>query len=211
MHGPYDVRPADQLVADVYNQLRSNDVVWNKSVLIITMDEHGGFYDHVVPPAAPNPDGIDASNFQFDRLGVRVPAVIASPWIPAGTVDSTSYQHTSILATLKNLYGLANSLTKRDASANAFDKLFSEATPRTDTPQTIAGAPHVPTPRTFATGTPVDHSCFGLDSLQQEMVHGVDVLTQPDSSKLLSLAGLPQTQGEAADFIRRRIQNAFGP
>ena len=44
MHGPYDVRPADQLVADVYNALRSNTSVWNKSALIITMDEHGGFY-----------------------------------------------------------------------------------------------------------------------------------------------------------------------
>jgi phospholipase C len=110
-------------------------------------DEHGGFYDHVVPPAddVSNPDGINspapddrasfAPRFAFDRPGFRVPAAIASPWVKKGRVDSTRYQHTSVLATLKNLFGLPAFLTKRDASAAAFNGLLSEvAAPGTDSP-----------------------------------------------------------------------------
>jgi phospholipase C len=88
-HAPEDVRYGDNLIADVYETLRANQAVWNQSVLIVTYDEHGGFYDHVTPPAAVNPDGINspppgdkasfAPVFSFDRLGLRVPAVIVSP------------------------------------------------------------------------------------------------------------------------------------
>ena len=57
MHAPHDVRPGDRLVAEVYNALRKNEAAWEKTLLILTFDEHGGFYDHVAPPTAPNPDG----------------------------------------------------------------------------------------------------------------------------------------------------------
>ena len=102
MHGPYDVRPADQLVAQTYNALRSNPSIWNKTVFIVTMDEHGGFYDHVVPPRLRNdsldsfsspPPGDSASwvpAFKFDRLGLRVPTLIISPWVAAGRVDHSA-------------------------------------------------------------------------------------------------------------------------
>lgn len=90
-HAPQDARYGDNLIADVYDTLRSNADVWMKSALIVTYDEHGGFYDHVVPPSngIPSPDGINSPppgdsaswvpKFGFDRLGMRVPAVIASP------------------------------------------------------------------------------------------------------------------------------------
>src|SRR5262249_1549578 len=137
-HAPQDARYGDNLVADVYEALRSNPTVWQKSALIVTYDEHGGFYDHVIPPSdnVPNPDGINApppgnkaswvQSFSFDRLGFRVPTIIASPWVAKGKVDSTRYQHTSILATLKALFGLPEFLTRRDASARPFDGLFAE-------------------------------------------------------------------------------------
>jgi len=96
-HAPEDVRHGDRLIADVYEKLRANLPLWNKSVLIVTYDEHGGFYDHVPPPAegVANPDGINSPppgdpanfsvpSFDFTRLGLRVPTVIASPLCPGG-------------------------------------------------------------------------------------------------------------------------------
>jgi phospholipase C len=78
-HPPSVVTLGEQLIADVYNRLRSSKL-WIKTLLIITYDEHGGCYDHVPPPSAtqpetPRPDQV----FKFDRYGVRVPAVIVSP------------------------------------------------------------------------------------------------------------------------------------
>lgn len=71
------------LIKQVYNAVR-NSPQWNTTLLIITFDEHGGFYDHVPPPMnVPNPDGLNSKDpaFNFDRLGVRVPTLMISPWI----------------------------------------------------------------------------------------------------------------------------------
>jgi len=216
MHGPYDVRPADQLVADTYNALRSNASVWNKTVLIVTMNEHGGFYDHVVPPRLPaksldsfsSPPPADSASwvpaFKFDRLGLRVPTLIASPWVSAGRVDSTEYRHTSVLATVMKMFSLNGQLTNLVKTAATFEGLFSEQTPRTDTPETIETAEHIPALRTFASGTTVDQSEYGLDSMQHEMLQGVDSLTRPKGREELALAGYPDTEAAASDFIDSR-------
>lgn len=216
MHGPYDARPADQLVADVYNALRANVDTWNKTVLIVTMDEHGGFYDHVTPPALPAASLDDFSSpppgdfqswvpkFNFDRLGLRVPTLIVSPWVSAGVVDSTEYRHTSVLATVIKMFALTGGLTNRVKTASTFETLFSEAVPRTDTPETIESGVHIPTPRTFASGTTSDHGDFGLDSMQHEMVQGVDALTLPAGQAPLALGNHPDTQASAAGFIQER-------
>jgi len=144
MHAPHDVRPGDLLVADVYEALRFNEKLWERTLLIITWDEPGGFYDHVVPPDAVNPDGINGQAnpqkkvppFAFDRLGLRVPGIIVSPWLPKGKIVSDKYQHTSILSTLRSLFALGKPLTKRDAAAQPFDKLLTN-TARQDTPPTL--------------------------------------------------------------------------
>jgi phospholipase C len=221
MHGPYDVRPADQLVADVYNALRANDDIWKKSVLIVTMDEHGGFYDHVVPPNLPKasldnfkspPPGDNESwvpAFSFDRLGLRVPTIIASPWVPQGKVDHTEYRHTSVLATVMKMFKMKGQLTNRVKTANTFEGLLSQAVPRT-TPVKISSGVRVPAARTFASGTTRNHSEYGLDSLQKEMVLGVDGLTQKPEANRLGLGNLPETQEQASDFVRRRYEQAFG-
>lgn len=216
MHGPYDVRPADQLVADTYNALRANAAVWNKSVLIVTMDEHGGFYDHVTPSNLPKaaldnfsspPPGDSESwvpKFKFDRLGLRVPTLIVSPWVAAGRVDSTPYRHTSILATAIKLFGLRGQLTNRVKTATPFDALFSEPTPRQDTPKTISSVTQIHAPHTFAAGTTSDQAEYGLDSMQHEIVQGVDERTRPKNSAPLALASHPDTQAAASDFINAR-------
>ncbi len=138
---PMDAAAAgEQLIKDTYEAIR-NSPVWNTSVLIITYDEHGGFYDHVKPPAAiPPGDKTDPKNttygFDFKQYGVRVPAVIVSPLIPKNTIDHTPYDHTSILKTLSNLYGFAP-LTQRDKNANDLIHLFSLENARTDCPKQL--------------------------------------------------------------------------
>jgi phospholipase C len=122
MHPPHDVVYGDALIASVYNAVRGGPG-WKKTLLIITCDEHGGCYDHVVPPKAVPPGGAvrpAPNDFAFDSFGVRVPAVIVSPWVPAGSVirppGETPFDHTSIIATLRKLFPFAP-LTARDAVA----------------------------------------------------------------------------------------------
>ncbi len=133
-HPDHGVLPGEQLIADVYNALRSSPQ-WNESLLLILWDEHGGFYDHVPPPTTVNPDDKTSPEFDFTRLGLRVPAVVVSPWISQGTIDHTLYDHSSLPATLKLLFGLPSFLTKRDAQANTFERLCSLDAVRTDLPQ----------------------------------------------------------------------------
>jgi phospholipase C len=134
------VANGEALIAKVYECIR-NSPIWEKSLLILTYDEHGGFYDHFPPgPATPPADGGESSEynhfgFNFDQYGVRVPAVIVSPLLPP-KVDHTLYDHTSVLATLEWLFGLPP-LTQRDKIANVIDGVKTASTPRTDCPQRL--------------------------------------------------------------------------
>jgi phospholipase C len=133
MHAPHDVRPGDRLVADVYEALRQNEQLWAKTMFILTFDEHGGFYDHVIPPAVDNPDGVvgqkssRAPAFGFDRLGLRVPAMIASPWVAKGQIAHDEFRHTSIIATVREVFGLGGPLTRRDDSAQTLSGLLTNS------------------------------------------------------------------------------------
>jgi phospholipase C len=132
-----DVTRGERLLKDIYEAVR-NSPHWMTSVLVVTYDEHGGFYDHVAPPPAVPPGDRFApeSNrhgFRFDQLGVRVPAVIISPHVGRGVIDHTVYDHTSLLATVEQLFGLGP-LTQRDARAARFEHLFLATSPREDAP-----------------------------------------------------------------------------
>ncbi len=136
-----DITRGEAFIKSTYEAIR-NSPHWESSVLIITYDEHGGFYDHVHPPqtVAPGDKSTDPENshfsFDFTQLGVRVPAVVVSPLIPRNTIDHTVYDHTSVLATAENIFGL-QPLTERDKQANSFNHLFSLDAPRTDAPMTL--------------------------------------------------------------------------
>jgi phospholipase C len=152
--GASDFERGEQLVARVYQSLRSKPDVFNKTLLVVTYDEHGGWFDHVSPPrcVAPSPLTEKPSwsvrlvawfierrkqNFDFRRLGVRVPALLISPWLDAGE-DPTPYDHTSVIATVRALFApQAGSLTARDKSANTFCKLLMRRT----TPRPIEELP----------------------------------------------------------------------
>lgn len=88
-HPSHDVAEGQKFVKEVYETLRGSPQ-WKEMAILITYDEHGGFYDHVPTPVegVPNPDGIigpDPYYFEFNRLGVRVPTLLISPWIDKGT------------------------------------------------------------------------------------------------------------------------------
>jgi phospholipase C len=129
-HPPHNVMKAEKLIADVYNAIRSNRELWESSLLIVTFDEHGGFYDHVVPPAAVPPDG-KTSKYAFDQYGVRVPALLISPWV-GRRAEHTVFDHTSVLKYMSRKWNL-NPLTNRSDKANSLEAAFTETQPRTDT------------------------------------------------------------------------------
>jgi phospholipase C len=150
MHPPHDVGYGDALVAQVYNALVQSPQ-WPSTMLIVTFDEHGGCFDHVpppnvVPPSPPQPGQL----FAFDRLGVRVPAVVASPWVPKGTVfrsqGAQPYDHTAIIRTLRNRYNIQTPLTARDAGAPDLAQVLSLTAPMLDNRDAVAARAMTPDP-----------------------------------------------------------------
>ena len=132
----------ETLVKATYEALRASPL-WDSSVLIITYDEHGGFYDsatpgRAVPPGDGNPISPDANKhgFAFDQYGVRVPAIVVSPLTAKGVVDHTIYDHASVPATVERLFGMA-AMTNRDANAHDVLKLLSLPAARTDCPMKL--------------------------------------------------------------------------
>jgi len=148
-HPPHDVTCGERLIAAVYNALRSSPN-WNEVLLIITYDEHGGCFDHVSPPRAVSPDDCKQEGFAFDRYGVRVPTVLVSPYIPAGSKIRSyngplprlgppyPFDHTSIMATLRSLFGLGPPFTRRDGVSPNLLGALSLPVPRIDCPASVA-------------------------------------------------------------------------
>ena len=148
MHPLNDVREGEKLVKLIYETLRNNPKYWADTMFIITFDEHGGFYDHVPPPAAvPTGDDTthknDAHPFAFDRYGVRVPAIVISAYTQKGTLigadpadPATTFDHASILATVAERFGLVPR-TQRDQNANTLEVVLNLDQPRNDAPLTL--------------------------------------------------------------------------
>jgi phospholipase C len=137
-HPNYNVALGEQFIHDVYYALR-NGPAWIQTLLIVTYDEHGGCFDHVPPPLGATPPDASAGEFGFNftRFGVRVPAVLVSPLIPAGSVfrvaSGAPLDHTSILKTIERRWQLGP-LTARDAAASDVGAVLTLATPRADDP-----------------------------------------------------------------------------
>jgi phospholipase C len=153
-HPPHVVTLGEQLIADVYNTVR-NGKAWTKTLLVIIYDEHGGCYDHVPPPAAVPPSPIPSAPFNFDRYGVRVPAVIVSPYIQQSTVlrarGGIPYDHTSIIATLRKRFPeLGPQLTQRDRAAPDLGDVLTLQTPDNMGPEWIDALSYAPSPSLVA-------------------------------------------------------------
>ena len=133
-HPPTDIRKGEYLIAQVYNALRSNADLWNSTLFVLLYDEHGGFYDHLVPPVAVPPDA-NVGDYSFDQYGVRVPAILIFPWIKKGFIDAV-FDHTSLLKYVIDKWGLRpDQLGKRVEQAKTFLAALQELNaPRTDAP-----------------------------------------------------------------------------
>lgn len=220
MHPMNDIRRGEALLKAVYEALR-NSTLWSSTMLIVTFDEHGGFFDHVPPPTAAA-TGDDAryaaagQAFAFTRLGVRVPGVVASAYTRAGTVISplgaanpVVFDHTSILRTVEQRFGLAP-LTQRDAAANSLEGALSLDQPADDAParlpdpvpdaaaatlRTPAAPPNIP-PR-----APLSANQKSLVDLALKC--NLDLTAPAFHDGLMSEHAAVKTQGQAARYLAR--------
>jgi phospholipase C len=147
LFGRSNVEQGEKLIYEIYDAIR-NSPDWDKILLMILFDEHGGCYDHICPPTAKDcslaisPDGVvippskpGGTGFAFDRLGVRVPAIVVSAYTPQGTVLNRTFEHTSALSTVVNCFGLPKgNLGKREAAAPDVSEALSLPDPRQDQP-----------------------------------------------------------------------------
>ena len=223
MHPLNDIRKGEALVKQVYEALRGS-AYWAETMLIITFDEHGGFFDHQPPPAAVPPgDNSPYANpnytFRFDRYGVRVPALVVSAYTAKGIVigtdptdQSTLFDHTSVLATVEKLFGLAP-LTKRDAAANTLEIALSQSTPRVaaeDAPMTLPD----PAPDSAVTGPANIAKIFAAGpnaplSINQQTMAALalacDLQTCPPANRAALINNHQKIveQQDAADYIQQ--------
>jgi phospholipase C len=131
-HPPTDIRAGEQFLARVFQAVRDSPQ-WPQTALIVLFDEHGGCYDHVPPSAAPVPDDHPGEQgFGFDRFGLRVPALVVSPYTERGTVIDQDFHTCSVLRTLRERFDLGPALSRRDAAAPLLLPAFNRSAPRDD-------------------------------------------------------------------------------
>lgn len=203
-HPPHDVLESEVLIARIYNALRANGELWKSTLLVVIFDEHGGFYDHVTPPATEPPDH-HQEEYTFDRLGVRVPVIMVSPWV-GDAVLTDQFDHTSLLKYLIDKWELGP-LGQRTAQAKTFARAILSQS-RTDTPISL------PFPQTVSVVQPpaVKH----LTNHQSAIIalsHALESMSADDPNLVAArsrqvLSG-PQSQTDAAvdrveSFIRHQ-------
>jgi phospholipase C len=220
-HPPHNVHYGEQLIATVYNAVR-NGPNWANTLFIVTYDEHGGNYDHVPPPAAAPPGGPASDGFAFDRYGVRVPAVIVSPYIPAGSIirppagAAYPFDHTSIIVTLRELFGLGGPLTGRDAVAPSLVGALSLSAPTNNGPDKLAPPGSVPSVAEVASAVklPPNDLQAGLCTLAAHLPHattGTDGhVAALDQGILAPVAPIFEDVGAAATYIETRMRSFIG-
>jgi phospholipase C len=189
------------LVAQVYDAIRTSDSAhgsnWRNTAFLLTYDEHGGCFDHVSPPPAPPPEArapAGEMDFRFDRLGVRVPAVLISAYTAAGTIVSSPLRHTAVIKTLSEKWGLGH-LTERDRTAPDLGPLFNLAQPRPASEwPTVTARPFTP---------PASYAAQPLNELQRALIATADAAVGSASLVATDV----RTVGDALSFLARKFGN----
>ena len=159
-HPPLPVGFGEHFLRRVYQALTSNPAKWKRTMLVICYDEHGGFFDHVVPPPMPYQEpagGQWLNKAGFTTLGIRVPGIVVSPLVSAASAYHGLLDHTSILQLMVDKFGSAADLAYfGDAAARKANGVHSLAdaldlaTPRNDFIQ----LPDAPSPGGSSATTP---------------------------------------------------------
>ncbi|PYT70750.1 MAG: hypothetical protein DMG39_14870 [Acidobacteria bacterium] len=212
-HPDHSVQAGDSFLQAVYEAIRSNDQTWQSTLLLVVWDEHGGIFDHEIPPMVSHVDGFTstAPPFAFDRLGVRVPALVISPYVPAGIVDHTVYEHASIPATVTEQFlgpPITSSPYAREQYANTFLHLLTVDQPRMERPNFGAATPRAAAamaakpqiqPKSQA-GTPVS----ALLSNQVQEVYDLLSRNHPQQARDLHPSSV-KTEQDASQFIGKAM------
>ncbi len=136
-HPPAHPLAGQLFIGQLYEALRDSPQ-WERTLFIVTYDEHGGFFDHVPPPSFPDQRAADG----FGQAGFRVPTLLVSPWVKPGTVFHTPVDHTSVIALLTQLYGL-EPLTVRDTAADPLFDIFDLDAMAADAPHPAPALPAI--------------------------------------------------------------------
>lgn len=196
-YGASNLHRGEALVAKIYDAIRDSPD-WESTLLIVLFDEHGGCYDHVPPPAAGCNVAISPDNkvipagqpggagFKFDRLGPRVPAIVISAYTPPQTRLHDIFEHTSLLSTVVNCFGLPQrKLGARQA--NALDVGAALTLPSAREDRAPIAKPHFPILEDVeAELESIVHSRRHtaeqkkVTDLQRTALHGAALFTQAD-------------------------------
>jgi len=197
-YGPANLHKGEALIWAVYDAIR-NSPDWESTLLIVLFDEHGGCYDHVLPPSskdcdvaiAPDDKIVPAdqpggAGFKFDRLGPRVPAIVVSAYTPPQTVINDVFEHTSLLSTIVNCFDLPKErLGKRQAKARDVSAALKLHEARTDRPPIAKPDSSVLEDLKAEAHSIVHARLLGakqkpLSDLQRTALHGMALFTQAD-------------------------------
>lgn len=159
------VLSGEKLIYDIYMAIKTSEYYKDRTLLIITYDEHGGCFDHVSPPKSIQPEeGIQGqSEFTFERLGLRVPMVMISSYIAKNTIVNDTFEHTSFIRTMSKKWGL-DYLTLRDKNAFTFNSIFSNQKREW---------PNIEEPKFLDDYGNVEYNSHPLNGLQKSIVNGM--------------------------------------
>jgi phospholipase C len=216
------VLAGDHFIRNVYEAIRSCDEVWRSTLFLIVWDEHGGIFDHVSPPTLPYGESFRSplAGFNFDRLGVRVPAIVVSPYVTPG-VSHALFEHASIPATVTHQFigpPAAHARYLREQRAPTLQQLLIDMAPRMERPDFGRLPPrrgeswddrvvlaslsesHTPDRPTFGPTRPAS-------SLQIQHIHDVHQLLASRMSKVASAFDPSRitTQWEVGQFMRTAL------
>ena len=209
-HPDHNMQAGEEFIAQIYMALR-NSSSWNNTALLLVYDEHGGIYDHVEPPSCTPDEFTNAdTGFKFDSLGVRVPAVLISPWVKEGTVVSDRvFDHASIPASVtRQFIGAWHERSPREEHADTFLDLLTLPAPRTDyvgfstssNEESLADGRTMAIPEAPAEASQPERGLSDLLRDHVNAVHKVEMELAPEDRTNIDVSTIA-TEGEASMYI----------